>query len=556
MPSSPAPAPRRRCAIYTRVSTRHQAEEGFSLDEQRRRLTEYAAAQGWASRLYEEAGRSAETLDGRPQMMALLAAADGGEFDVALVVDGSRLARDDLVAALIRRRLRLAGVALATPAGELDLNDPSQKFTAEVLASAHALEQGMRTAKMTQGLRAAVQAGFWPGGPPPFGLRLVADPEGSTHKVLAVNEHEAATLRRAIELIVDEGRSTYAACERLNAEGHQTRKGRRFRHENLLHSLKNKHLMGRWTYDTREGPITLQVPAILTPQRFEALQSALKRRSLGPREVRHIYPLTGRVQCRCGGALCGVWRKEYRRRYYACSLKGPQEGEHRCPHFPKQRRADDLERQVWHAVYRALTDPGFLIGLADEYHATREAAAEREDEQRAALQRRLDGLLADEVHVMRSRDLAPEVAQRALLEIAVERGEVEKALAQLRRWEDRRQARERRHAALRHLATTARARLQDPSLELMAQVFDLLELEVREVGEPTRNDDGTWTCALEIRGIIPAAGPEEQGDGLALAVGSELPKQGLQHPTPHRRLRASPSAGRRVIGSASSRSIR
>ena len=37
----------KRVALYTRVSTEEQAKSGYSLPEQLRTLSEYAARQGW-----------------------------------------------------------------------------------------------------------------------------------------------------------------------------------------------------------------------------------------------------------------------------------------------------------------------------------------------------------------------------------------------------------------------------------------------------------------------------------------------------------------------------
>ena len=59
-------------ALYVRVSTRHQAEEGFSLDEQREALTALATERGWSFRLYVDAGISGEKIDNRPGLLDLL----------------------------------------------------------------------------------------------------------------------------------------------------------------------------------------------------------------------------------------------------------------------------------------------------------------------------------------------------------------------------------------------------------------------------------------------------------------------------------------------------
>ena len=46
----------RVAALYTRVSTRKQAEEGYSLAAQRRALTEWAEQRGYKPEYYEDAG--------------------------------------------------------------------------------------------------------------------------------------------------------------------------------------------------------------------------------------------------------------------------------------------------------------------------------------------------------------------------------------------------------------------------------------------------------------------------------------------------------------------
>jgi hypothetical protein len=64
----------------------------------------------------------------------------------------------------------------------------------------------------------------------------------------------------------------------------------------------------------------------------------------------------------------------------------------------------------------------------------------------------------------------------------------------------------------------------------MGQVYDLLELEVREPAEPTRGDDGMMVCRFEVRGIVPLPAPAEKGNDLALAVSSEVVKDGPRDP--------------------------
>lgn len=211
-------------ALYIRVSTRHQAEEGFSLDEQERTLTALANERGWSFQLYVDSGLSGEGVDHRPALLQLLKDAASGRITVVAVVDESRLARDEYTAAFIRHQLKQAGVTLSTPSGDRDLSDPSGAFIAGMIGLASAFEQGLRTTKTKAGVAAAARAGFWPGGPAPFGYRLEGDPAGSRHKVLV--KGEAATLREAIALVLDHGHTTWTARKVLNASERPTRSGK------------------------------------------------------------------------------------------------------------------------------------------------------------------------------------------------------------------------------------------------------------------------------------------------------------------------------------------
>ncbi|MCT0501617.1 recombinase family protein [Lactococcus cremoris] len=83
----------KKVAIYTRVSTTNQAEEGFSIDEQIDRLTKYAEAMGWqVSDTYTDAGFSGAKLE-RPAMQRLINDIENKAFDTVLVYKLDRLSR-------------------------------------------------------------------------------------------------------------------------------------------------------------------------------------------------------------------------------------------------------------------------------------------------------------------------------------------------------------------------------------------------------------------------------------------------------------------------------
>ena len=64
-----------RVAIYCRVSTELQEEEGNSLETQERLLTELARQRGWEYEVFREVG-SGTTIQKRPALQNLLARKD------------------------------------------------------------------------------------------------------------------------------------------------------------------------------------------------------------------------------------------------------------------------------------------------------------------------------------------------------------------------------------------------------------------------------------------------------------------------------------------------
>lgn len=81
-------------AIYTRVSTLDQAREGYSLEAQRKALTDWCEARGHpAPTLYEDAGISGKDIRHRPALQRLLDAVARGQHDLVVVWALSRLTR-------------------------------------------------------------------------------------------------------------------------------------------------------------------------------------------------------------------------------------------------------------------------------------------------------------------------------------------------------------------------------------------------------------------------------------------------------------------------------
>ena len=492
-------------AIYRRVSTKAQTD-GFSLDEQLERLGALAEELGSTFEDFCDPGRSGETLDGRPAMTELLSRLD--EFDAVLVVDDSRLARNELVAAVIREKLRTSDTLLITPSGAIDLNDPSAQFASGVLGLASQFEQRLRTRKTVDGLRDAAKKGYWPGGPPPYGYSL-AVVDLTRHKKLIIDDDEARFIKAAVKLILEEGHSTYSACAELNARGFRTRKKQRlWQHPNLCHQLHKPHLTGTWIYNQGGRPIVVPIPAILTEDEWTRLQQAIKG-TPNPLRKQRSYPLSGRsgnrVHCQCGGQFTGLRRKEKDKRpYYRCNRTETHWGAQRCTFYPRTYRAIEIERAVWEQVVAVLNDEDYLLSLAVEY-LSEQKLDEDTLQQRKVLEVDADRLRREQKAIV--RELAAterlDLLKDTLEDIDTDLEEVEAKLENLPSPTGSPDLASL-DSVIGALTASARKRLTNPSPKLMAEIFALLEIQVTRVAADR----------FEGTGIVPISGDDSSLDGL------------------------------------------
>ena len=204
-----------RCAVYARYSS--DLQRATSLEDQIDVARRYAQHEGWRlldEHIYTDAGISGASLQGRPGIQALLAAAATSPppFDVVLVDDSSRVARDLRDALHVMRLLKFANVRAIYISQQID-NFSEQ---AETLLTVHGLVDGLylqeMAKKIKRGLAGQLQRGFHTGGRT-YGYRTVPviDPSGKHDangpvllgKRLETDSAEARTIVKIFEWYAD-----------------------------------------------------------------------------------------------------------------------------------------------------------------------------------------------------------------------------------------------------------------------------------------------------------------------------------------------------------------
>lgn len=131
----------RVAALYTRVSTRKQAEEGYSLAAQRRALTEWAEQRGYKPEYYEDAGISAKDIAHRPEMQRLIEDVKAGQVQMVMVWSLSRSFRSMGDLCNTHQLLSSRGVGFASYTESFDSATPTGRLVMHILGAVAQVER-------------------------------------------------------------------------------------------------------------------------------------------------------------------------------------------------------------------------------------------------------------------------------------------------------------------------------------------------------------------------------------------------------------------------------
>jgi putative DNA-invertase from lambdoid prophage Rac len=198
---------------YARVSTLRQANEGESLDVQKRRIEGYAHMHGLAldEVVVEEGVSGSVPVSERPKGSALFAALEKGDIVIAQKLD--RLFRSALDALTVVEDMRKRGVSLCLLdlGGDISGNGMSKLFL--TIAAAFAEAERDRIRERISQVKADQKArGRYLGGTVPFGYRRGDSGELVPHAA----EQEAI---REIRRLRAQGRPLRAIADSVRAKG-------------------------------------------------------------------------------------------------------------------------------------------------------------------------------------------------------------------------------------------------------------------------------------------------------------------------------------------------
>ena len=344
-----------KAVIYLRVSTKEQAEEGYSIPAQAEACRRFIADHGWElADEYVDRGESARTAD-RPQLQAMLARlAEDPSIEALVVHKLDRLARNLEDHAAVRAALRKAGVQLHSVTESLE-DSASGKLVEGILASIAEFYSANLGQEIRKGMDQKAAQGGWPVRAP-FGYRNVRrDGPGRRGESVLEPDAQAPLVVWAFERYSTGSLSLDALTEALAEKGLRNRLGNPLGKSAVHRMLRNPVYAGvvRWKGVERDGIH----PPLVSRELFDRVQTVLDAHSSGgERSWKHDHYLKGTLVCaECGSRLYYVVAKG-RFGYFRCV--GRNTGRTRCPQG-RYVPVVELEREV-ETLYEGVRIPAVL----------------------------------------------------------------------------------------------------------------------------------------------------------------------------------------------------
>lgn len=323
-----------RAGIYLRVSTFEQVKEGYSLQAQEERLTNFALAKDYnLVAKYIDPGHSGAKLD-RPGLQSMIEDIKNNKLDIILVYKLDRLSRSQKhTLYLIEDVFLKNNVNFVSMSESFDTTSSFGRAMIGILSVFAQLERDTITERLTMGRVERAKTGLYHGGGnfTPLGYDYI-------DHMLIVNEFEAMVVRKIFDLYLQK-----KGVRQIVMELHDKYPEQVTTRTKIKGVLSNPLYIGKVTFagEIHDG----QHESIVDEETFKAAQKIRDSRILynySGHEQKGL--LNGKLYCgKCGAKYYRqvTGSKKYRYIKYACSSKNWS-----SPKLIKDRKCDNNRYNV------------------------------------------------------------------------------------------------------------------------------------------------------------------------------------------------------------------
>lgn len=304
------------CVIYTRVSTKEQADNNLSLETQRKGCLQYAERHGYAvlanfGGTYE----SAQT-DERKEFTAMLSYVKKCREKISyiLVYSLERFSRNDN-SIWLSGQLRKLGIEIISVTQPIDTSNPSGQMQQKMLFLFGEFDNQLRKQKCMDGIRDMLLDGDWPTMQP---LGYDSNRVNGKRRI-TVNE-KGRLLRKAFHWKAEEGVTNETIRERL------AERGLKLNHQRISDIFRNPFYCGLIAHKMLEGEVREgNHERLVSREIFLKVNGLLDENTHGYtiNEENEAIPLKRFLRCDgCGKPMRGYIVRRKKIYYYKCSTKG------------------------------------------------------------------------------------------------------------------------------------------------------------------------------------------------------------------------------------------
>lgn len=299
-------------ALYVRVSTDEQAQEGYSIENQIDRLTAYAKFQGWQNtEFFIDEGQSAKDMN-RPAMKRLIKLIKQNKVSTVVTLYVDRLSRNLLDMLQFVNLCEEHNTAYVCASLNFDTSTPIGRMVLQILAAFAEFENSMRATTVKSNMANIVEKKKRYLANPPFGY------EFDEQKNLVIVPEEAEWVQKAADMFIA-GHGYRAVAKWLNDNGVKTKKGVPWTASTVRQMLTNELYIGQlvWNrrYYDRNGKMHWRDPsewiihedahpAILSQEQWAEINKRITRRMPKGGQRQAKYRLSGLMRCGyCGSTM-------------------------------------------------------------------------------------------------------------------------------------------------------------------------------------------------------------------------------------------------------------
>lgn len=376
-----------KTALYIRVSTQEQAQEGYSIEAQTSRLTSYCKAKDWPIvEIYTDPGFSGSNTE-RPALQRLFADIEAGRIDCVLVYKLDRLSRSQKDTLYIIEDVFLShNVAFVSMQENFVTSTPFGRAMIGILSVFAQLEREQIRERMNMGRLERAKDGFFHGGGfRPFGYDYE---DGQLH----INQMEALIVRDVYSMFLEH--TPINKIEEILLEKY----GRTIRHTAIRSILSTPIYIGLISWEGHTYPGRHE--AIIDTESYTKAQELLNDRARiaasKPFPFRSTTLLGGLLFCgNCGAAYfakgnySGHGSNKTYRAYYYCYSRGKTTKrkiiDPTCinPAYPVK----ELDKRILAEIERLVSDDSYFNSVVSLPGSQKSADTER---QKYAIMQRMD----------------------------------------------------------------------------------------------------------------------------------------------------------------------